>query len=104
MEAKLRSYGALERALDGRGGVGGIANKGAARLRMVLADAVRLQEEARLDLVCDSGIAPSALDGLNAIYDLSVNIYSSVSTFLEVIKGALVVFRSFLLLLYIKCR
>ncbi|KAL0869183.1 hypothetical protein ABMA27_007467 [Loxostege sticticalis] len=77
LEARLRSYGALERALDGRGGVAGDA-QGAARLRMLLADAARLQDESRIDLVCDAGITPSALQALNALYDLSINTYSSV--------------------------
>ncbi|CAH4031865.1 unnamed protein product [Pieris brassicae] len=79
LETKLRSYGALERAFDGKGGVGGKSNvKGAARLRMVLADAVRLQEESRLDLSCDAGITPSVLQGLNALYDLSINSYTTI--------------------------
>ncbi|XP_063387134.1 proteasome activator complex subunit 4B-like isoform X1 [Cydia fagiglandana] len=77
LEARLRSYGALERALDGRGGVAGDAH-GAAKLRTLVADGARLQDEARLDLVCDAGITPSALQALNALYELSINTYSSV--------------------------
>ncbi|CAH2094496.1 unnamed protein product [Euphydryas editha] len=79
LEARMRSYGALERALDGRGGEsarGGAAAAG--RLRMLVADAVRLQDESRFDLVCDAGITPSALHALHALYDLAINTYSSV--------------------------
>ncbi|KAG6452438.1 hypothetical protein O3G_MSEX007632 [Manduca sexta] len=87
LEARLRSYGALERALEGRGGPGagaggggGAATDGAgsARLRMLSADAARLQDDARLDLVCEAGITPSALKALNALAELAVNTYSSV--------------------------
>ncbi|CAH0400452.1 unnamed protein product [Chilo suppressalis] len=77
LEARMRSFGALERALDGRGGVAG-DTRGAARLRMLLADGARLQDESRLDLVCDAGITPSALQALHALYELSINTYSSV--------------------------
>jgi hypothetical protein len=81
LEARLRSYGALERALDGRGGVGGMGRTGAAaaRLRMLVADAVRMHDDARLDLACDAGITPSGLRALHALYQLSINSYSSVS-------------------------
>uniref|UniRef100_A0A2A4JML8 Proteasome activator complex subunit 4 C-terminal domain-containing protein n=1 Tax=Heliothis virescens TaxID=7102 RepID=A0A2A4JML8_HELVI len=82
LEARLRSYGALERALDGRGGPpdrrGGTRGWGAARLRMLAADAARLHDDARYDLVCEAGITPSALKALHALADLSVNTYSSV--------------------------
>ncbi|XP_053613915.1 proteasome activator complex subunit 4B-like isoform X2 [Plodia interpunctella] len=77
LDSRLRSFGALERATDGRGGLARTAT-GTARLRMLLADAARLQEDARLDLVCDAGITPSALHALHALADLSVNTYSSV--------------------------
>ncbi|CAH0756348.1 unnamed protein product [Diatraea saccharalis] len=83
LEARLRSFGALERALDGRGGVAGDTH-GAARLRMLLADGARLQDEARLDLVCDAGITPSALKALNALYELSINTYSTVRILAQV--------------------
>nr|XP_049704771.1 proteasome activator complex subunit 4B isoform X2 [Helicoverpa armigera] len=82
LENRLRSYGALERALDGRGGPpdrqGGTRGAGAARLRMLAADAARLHDDARYDLVCEAGITPSALSALHALADLSVNTYSSV--------------------------
>ncbi|XP_072929954.1 proteasome activator complex subunit 4-like isoform X2 [Epargyreus clarus] len=83
MEARIRSYSALERALDGRGGVAGGA-AGAARLRMVHANAARLQDENRLDLVCDSRIVPSILNALNALFELSINTYSSVRMLAQV--------------------
>lgn len=83
LEARLRSYSALERALDGRGGApdrnGGTRGEGAARLRMLAADAARLHDDARYDLVCEAGITPSALRALHALADLSINTYSSVS-------------------------
>ncbi|CAH0594191.1 unnamed protein product [Chrysodeixis includens] len=82
LEARLRSYAALERALDGRGGPpdfeNGPRNAGASRLRMLAADAVRLHDDSRYDLVCEAGITPSALKALHALADLSVNTYSSV--------------------------
>ncbi|XP_045502357.1 proteasome activator complex subunit 4-like [Colias croceus] len=79
LETLMRSYGALDRALEGRGGLGGgTVKSGGARLRMLLADAARLQDDSRLNLVCDSGMTPSALLGLNALYELSINTYSSV--------------------------
>ncbi|KAJ8723976.1 hypothetical protein PYW07_007956 [Mythimna separata] len=81
LEARLRSYGALERALDGRGGAAdrrGARGAGAARLRMLAADAARLHDDSRYDLVCEAGITPSALKALHALADLSVNTYSSV--------------------------
>ncbi|XP_075982496.1 proteasome activator complex subunit 4-like isoform X2 [Anticarsia gemmatalis] len=84
LEARLRSYGALERALDGRGGattgrgVSGGRGAGAARLRMLTADAARLHDDSRYDLVCEAGITPSALKALHALAELSVNTYSSV--------------------------
>ena len=80
LEVRIRSYSALERALDSRGGVGMGGDPGkAARLRMLVADAARLQDESRFDLVCDAGITPSALKALHALYELSINTYSSVS-------------------------
>ncbi|XP_047537196.1 proteasome activator complex subunit 4-like [Vanessa atalanta] len=84
LEARLRSYGALERALDGRGGRlrGGLT--ASARLRMLIADAARLQDEARLDLVCDAGITPSAMKAVHALYDLAINTYSSVRIFAQI--------------------
>lgn len=83
LEARLRSYGALERALDGRGGAAdrGGRGAGAARLRMLSADAARLHDDSRYDLVCEAGITPSALKALHALADLSVNTYSTVSFF-----------------------
>lgn len=77
-EARMRSYAVLERALDGHGGLSAANSGAAARLRMLLADAARLQDEARFDLVCDGGITPTALSALHALYDLSINTYSSV--------------------------
>lgn len=77
VEARLRAYAALERALDGHGAAAR-AQPGPARLRMLLADAARLQDEARLDLVCEAGITPSALRALHALYDLAINTYSTV--------------------------
>ncbi|XP_013135427.1 PREDICTED: proteasome activator complex subunit 4-like [Papilio polytes] len=49
-----------------------------ARLRSLLADTARIQDEARFDLICEAGITPSALKALHALYDLSINIYTSV--------------------------
>ncbi|XP_073950503.1 proteasome activator complex subunit 4-like isoform X2 [Choristoneura fumiferana] len=83
MEARLRSYSALERALDGRGGVAGDA-AGAAKLRTLIADGARLQDEERMDLICDAGITPSALKALNALFELSVNTYTSVRILAQV--------------------
>lgn len=86
LEARLRSYGALERALDGRGGpttgrgFAGERGAGASRLRMLSADAARLHDDARYDLVCEAGITPSALKALHALAELSVNTYSTVSS------------------------
>ncbi|KAJ2953222.1 hypothetical protein O0L34_g801 [Tuta absoluta] len=77
LETRMRSYGVLERALDGHGGASNDTS-GPARLRMLLADGARLQDEARLDLACDAGITPSALAALNALFDLSIYTYSSV--------------------------
>nr|XP_026489617.1 proteasome activator complex subunit 4B-like [Vanessa tameamea] len=84
LEARLRSYGALERALDGRGGRlrGGLT--ASARLRMLIADGARLQDEARMDLVCDAGITPSAMKAVHALYDLAINTYSSVRIFAQI--------------------
>lgn len=83
LEARLRSYGALERALDGRGGApdrkGSPRGVGSARLRMLTADAARLHDDSRYDLVCEAGITPSALSALHALAELSINTYSSVS-------------------------
>lgn len=91
LEARLRSYGALERALDGRGGPPdfdcGTRNVGASRLRMLAADAARLHDDSRYDLVCEAGITPSALKALHALADLSVNTYSSVSTYIVFVKN-----------------
>ncbi|XP_034834096.1 proteasome activator complex subunit 4-like isoform X1 [Maniola hyperantus] len=90
LEAKLRSYNALERALDGRGGLGkaGVGNggdeAGAARLRMLVADAARVQFESRLDLVCDAGMTPSGLQALDALYELSINTYSTVRVLAQI--------------------
>ncbi|KAF9405402.1 hypothetical protein HW555_013842 [Spodoptera exigua] len=82
LEARLRSYGALERALDGRGGApdrkGCPRGVGTARLRMLTADAARLHDDSRYDLVCEAGITPSALSALHALAELSINTYSSV--------------------------
>ncbi|XP_035449064.2 proteasome activator complex subunit 4B isoform X2 [Spodoptera frugiperda] len=82
LEARLRSYGALERALDGRGGApdrkGSPRGVGSARLRMLTADAARLHDDSRYDLVCEAGITPSALSALHALAELSINTYSSV--------------------------
>ncbi|CAB3245980.1 unnamed protein product [Arctia plantaginis] len=84
LEARLRSYAALERALDGRGGPStgrgeaGARGAGSARLRMLAADAARLHDDARYDLVCEAGITPSVLKVLHAFAELSVNQYSSV--------------------------
>lgn len=77
-EARMRSYAVLERALDGHGGCSTARSGAAARLRMLLADAARLQDETRFDLVCDAGITPSALAALHSLFDLSINTYSSV--------------------------
>ncbi|CAK1553892.1 unnamed protein product [Leptosia nina] len=85
LEAKIRSHNALERALDGGSGVGrSVCKVDGARLRMVSAQAAKLQEEARLALVCNAGIVPSALDGLKALYDLSVNVYTSIRILAQV--------------------
>ncbi|XP_039757771.1 proteasome activator complex subunit 4A-like isoform X2 [Pararge aegeria] len=85
IEARLRSYNALERALDGRGGLllgTGFGNggdvTGSARLRMLVADAARLQFESRSDLVCDAGMTPTGIQALNSLFELSINTYSSV--------------------------
>ncbi|XP_060805036.1 proteasome activator complex subunit 4B isoform X2 [Amyelois transitella] len=83
LDARFRSFGALERATDGRGGIS-ISPAGTARLRMLLADAARLQDDARLDLVCDAGITRSALDALHALAELSVNTYSTVRVLSQV--------------------
>ncbi|CAH2045535.1 unnamed protein product, partial [Iphiclides podalirius] len=83
LEARLRSYSALERALDGRGAGGG-TSAAEAKLRALLADLAKLQDDSRLDLVCDAGITPSALDALHALYELSVNTYSSVRMLAQV--------------------
>lgn len=76
LEARMRSYAALERALDGKGGP-----PGGGRIRTLLADAVRLQDEARIDLQNDAGIGKTGLSILTALYELSVNTYTSVSVF-----------------------
>ncbi|XP_050354061.1 proteasome activator complex subunit 4-like isoform X2 [Nymphalis io] len=78
LEARLRSYGALERALDGRGGRVRGDLSASARLRMLIADAARLQDEARVDLACEAGITPSAMKAVHALYELAINTYSSV--------------------------
>lgn len=83
LEARMRSYGVLERSLDGHGGAAGRPG-GSARLRMLLADAVRLQDEARFDLVCDAGITPYALTALHALFDLAIHTYSSVRVLAQV--------------------
>lgn len=77
-EARARSFGALERALDGHGACAPPQSGASARLRMLLADAARLQDETRGDLVCDAGITPTALQALHALFDLSINTYSTV--------------------------
>ncbi|XP_059053279.1 proteasome activator complex subunit 4-like [Achroia grisella] len=76
LEARLRSFAALERATDGRGGVA--TGAGSARLRMLLADGARLQHDARRDLPCDAGLPPAARTVLHALFDLSVYVYTSV--------------------------
>ncbi|XP_013170818.1 PREDICTED: proteasome activator complex subunit 4-like isoform X2 [Papilio xuthus] len=76
LEARLRSHSAMERALDGRGLAGPVWSR--ARLRSLLADTARIQDEARFDLICEAGITPSALKALHALYDLSINTYTSV--------------------------
>ncbi|GBP54344.1 Proteasome activator complex subunit 4 [Eumeta japonica] len=73
LEARMRSYAALERALDGKGGP-----LGGGRIRTLLADAARLQDEARADLQSDAGIGNVGLIILNALYELSINTYTSV--------------------------
>lgn len=78
LEARFRSYAALERALDGHGGSTAKSVKGVVRLRMLAADAVRIQDDTRSDLMCEAGITPSALKALHALVELSVNTYSSV--------------------------
>ncbi|KAM3962486.1 LOW QUALITY PROTEIN: proteasome activator complex subunit 4 [Aphomia sociella] len=83
LEARLRSFAALERATDGRGGAG-TGEAGAARLRMLLADGVRLQMDARRDLPCDAGMPPSALRVLHALFDLSVYVYTSVRVLAQI--------------------
>ncbi|XP_031770190.1 proteasome activator complex subunit 4B-like isoform X2 [Galleria mellonella] len=77
LESRLRSFAALERATDGRGGSGGVG-AATARLRMLLADGARLQHEARRDLPCEAGLPPSARTVLHALFDLSVYVYTSV--------------------------
>ncbi|CAG9565396.1 unnamed protein product [Danaus chrysippus] len=89
-EGRLRSFSALERALDGRGTFGktgmGLGDDPAntARLRMLLADVARLQDEARMDLVCEAGITQTALHALHALYDLSINTYPSVRVLAQI--------------------
>ncbi|XP_068618966.1 proteasome activator complex subunit 4-like isoform X2 [Battus philenor] len=77
LEGRLRSFNALDRALDGRGGVAGNM-AGGAKIRTLIADAVQIQDVTRLDLVCEAGITPSALKAMHALYDLSINTYTSV--------------------------
>ncbi|XP_052744002.1 proteasome activator complex subunit 4A isoform X2 [Bicyclus anynana] len=83
VEARLRSYSALERALDGRGGLttsagGAVDVAASAKLRMLVADAARLQLESRADLTCDAGMTPTSVKALYALFELSINTYSSV--------------------------
>lgn len=79
LEARMRTFNALERAFDGRGGPKGNTKGAEYRLRMLSADAARIHDDSRLDLICESGITPSALKALHALFDLSINTYSSVS-------------------------
>ncbi|XP_048486309.1 proteasome activator complex subunit 4 isoform X4 [Plutella xylostella] len=79
MEARMRSYAALERALDGKGGP-----PGGGRIRTLLADAVRLQDEARIDLQNDAGIGPTGLSIMNSLFQLSINTYTSVRILAQV--------------------
>ncbi|XP_041968894.1 proteasome activator complex subunit 4-like isoform X2 [Aricia agestis] len=76
-ETRLRSFGVLERSLEGRGGREA-EGEGTARLRVVLADGARLQEDARLELMCDAGLPLTVHRALLALLDLAINTYSSV--------------------------
>lgn len=76
LETRLRSYNALERAMEGRGSE---ATTGGGMMRMLIAEAVRIQDDSRADLVCEAGITPSALKALDALFELSINTYTSVS-------------------------
>ncbi|VVD00858.1 unnamed protein product, partial [Leptidea sinapis] len=75
LEGRIRLYNSLERAFDGRGGA---CKYSSARLRMLVADSARLLDESRLELVCDAGITPCAVEALSALYELSIYTYSSV--------------------------
>ncbi|XP_028036645.1 proteasome activator complex subunit 4-like isoform X2 [Bombyx mandarina] len=79
LEERLISYGALDRVLDGRAGpTNRFGGAGTSRLRMLTAEAARIHDESRVNLVCEAGITPIALKALHALAELSVNTYTSV--------------------------
>lgn len=77
-EAKLRTFSALDRSMDGKGSdpKQGYTN---AYVRILIADAVRIADETRAEMPCESGITDTARTVMNCLFELSINTYTSVS-------------------------